>query len=327
MFWKQRSDRSWQMRAKYSPTVVERDADRLWWVKNGGGYGLLDDGSQMSDVYYQFDHEGYDRFGYDERGVDRAGHTIRDYQIEELYSEILTKGSPPLYAKPVSVYWHAATVVAESMAERFPGLSVINPQDVATSEPHIAIHVSKMGVYGVRLILEDMDGAPRSLEVVFDAAADSRADTWAVNIAARSGGETRRTGLQAVKSLNEVLEFTRSNVAAYDPDRRLYDVLVVESGDGLIHLDAHHRSERASGDILGTVYASDAASAIETLARRFQPGGTVQRMASRGLRRLGAELPAPDAGVSILAGEEVQSGGGRFAPMAGPRISGGSRPY
>ena len=213
------------------------------------------------------------------------------------------------------------------MVERFHELPVINPQDAKPSVPHIAIHVGKNGGYGVRLVMEDMDGSPRSLEVAFDADGNSPTDTWSVNITARSGGETRRTGRPVVTTRSEALDFTRSTVAAYDPDRRLYDVLVVESGDGLIYLDAHHRSERASGDILGTVYASDAASAIETLARRFQPGGTVQRMASRGLRRLGAELPSVEAEVSNSMTEHPRSGSNRFAPWNDPTTSGGPRPY
>ncbi|MCZ7861815.1 hypothetical protein O9X98_10525 [Agrobacterium salinitolerans] len=315
------------MRAKYSPTVVDRDFDRLWWAKNGGGYGLLEDGSQMTDAYYQFDHEGFDRFGYDERGVDRAGHTVRDYEIEELYNEILTRGLPPRYSKPVSQYWHAATAIADNMSERFSELPVVNPQDPTPSAPHIAIHVGKNGGYGVRLVLEDMDGSPRSLEVAFDADGNSLTDTWSVNVTARSGGETRRTGRQSVVARSEALDFARSTVAAYDPDRRLYDVLVVESGDGMIYLDAHHRSERARGDILGTVYASDAASAIEALARRFQPGGTVQRMASRGLRRLGAELPSIEARVSNSAAEAPRSGSELPAPWNAPPGLCGPRPY
>ncbi|MDW9478904.1 hypothetical protein GOB57_09425 [Sinorhizobium meliloti] len=316
------------MRAKYSPTIVEKDLDRLWWVRNGGGYGLLDDGSQMSDVYHQFDHEGYDRFGYDERGIDRAGYTVRDYEIEELYNEVLTKGLPPRYSKSVSEYWHAVMAVAEYMAERFPELDVINPQDPAPAAPHIAIHVVQDGGYGARLVLEDVDGSPRSLDIVFDAIADGSrpADIWAVNIVARSGGETRRTGRQALHSRADALDFAQGAVSAYDPDRRLYDVLIVEGGDGLIYLAAHHRSERARGDVLGTVYASDAASAIETLARRFEPGGTVQRMAARGLRRLGAELPSIDAGVSNFADAQPSSEVGQLDYVARTDEPGGPRP-
>jgi hypothetical protein len=281
------------MRGKYSPTIADRESNTLWWVLNGGGYGLLEDGSQMSNHYYRFDHEGYDRFGYNERGIDRAGYTVRDYEAEELHSEVLMRGLPPRYSKPVSEYWHAVMETAEAMNGRFPDLTVIDPQGKPPVAPHIAINVSENGGYGISVVLDNADGLPRSLNVTFDAIADmARPDLWSVNVTARSGGETRRTGRQSL-SLTDALDFARGTVAAYDPDRRLYDVLVVEGGDGNIYLDARHRSERANGDILGTVYASDRASAIETLARRYQPGGTVQRMASRGIRHLGAELPPP----------------------------------
>ncbi|MCV9963604.1 hypothetical protein OIU34_17025 [Pararhizobium sp. BT-229] len=316
------------MRGKYSPTIVERDLNPLWWAQNGGGYGLLDDGSQMSDAYHQFDHEGYDRFGYNERGIDRADYTVRDYQVEELYTEVLTRGLPHRYSKSVSDYWHAVMAIADSMNGRFPDLAVVDPQGQAPSAPHIAVHVVENGGYGIRLVLEDADGSPRSLDVVFDAVVDPNrpADRWSVNVTARSGGETRRTGRQSLP-LADALEFARDTVSAYDPDRRLYDVLIVESGDGHVYLDARHRSERANGDILGSVYASDHASAIETLARRYQPGGTVQRMASRGLRRLGAELPSVASEVSNFGPGHPDSGGGRFASSDGPRQSGRTRAY
>lgn len=316
------------MRGKYSPTIVDRDRNPLWWALNGGGYGLLEDGSQMSDHYHMFDHEGYDRFGYNERGIDRAGYTVRDYQVEELYAEVLTRGLPPRYSKPVADYWHAVMAVADFMGGRFPDLDVVDPQGMAPAMPHIAVHVLENGGYGIRLVLDDADGAARSLDVVFDAVADPHcpADLWSVNVIARSGGETRRTGRQSLP-LSDALEFARDTVAAYDPDRRLYDVLILEGGDGQVYLDARHRSERASGDILGTVYASDHASAIETLARRYQPGGTVQRMASRGLRRRGAELPSVAHEVSNSIADRRASGGERYAPLEGPGPSGGPPSY
>ncbi|MBY3151114.1 hypothetical protein HFO56_01645 [Rhizobium laguerreae] len=284
------------MRGKYSPTIVERNADPLWWARNGGGYGLLDDGSQMSDVYHQFDHEGYDRFGYNERGIDRDGNSVRDYEVEELFAEVLTRGLPVRHSKSVTEYWHAVTEVAERIAERFPGLPVVAPQDGRPQTPHIGFYVAENGGYGVRLVLDDVDHSPRSLDIVFDAVDSSRLrDLWSVNVVARSGGETRRTAGQALNR-EEAMEFARTTTSAYDPDRRLYDVLIVQGGDGVIFLEARQRSERARGDILGTVYASEAAAAIETLARRFEPGGTVQRMAFWGLRRIGAGMPMASAG-------------------------------
>lgn len=318
------------MRGKYSPTIIERNADPLWWARNGGGYGLLDDGSQMSDVYYQFDHEGFDRFGYNERGVDREGNSVRDYEVEELYEEVLTRGLPVRHSKSVTDYWYAVTEVAERISERFPGLPVFNPQDGRPHTAHIVFHVVENGGYGVRLVLDDVDGSPRSLDIVFDAFDDSRTDLWSVSVVARSGGETRRTAGHAL-SREEAMEFATSTISAYDPDRRLYDVLIVQGGDGVIFLEARHRSERARGDILGTVYASEAAAAIETLARRFEPGGTVQRMAFWGLRRIGARSPVASAEVSQSLVETNESGGERFAAVHETAdnvpASGGPRPY
>lgn len=318
------------MRGKYSPTIVDRNSDPLWWARNGGGYGLLQDGSQMSDVHHQFDHEGYDRFGYNERGIDREGNSVRDYEVEELYEEVLTRGLPVRHSKSVTDYWYAINEVAERIAERFPGLPVMAPQDGRPKTPHIGFYVVDSGGYGVRLVLDDADGSPRSLDIVFDAVNDGlNADLWSVNVVARSGGETRRTAGQAF-TRKEALEFAKATTSAYDPDRRLYDILIVQGGDGVIFLEARHRSERARGDILGTVYASEPAAAIETLARRFEPGGTVQRMAFWGLRRIGARSPVASAEVSQSLVGNQDSGGERFAAHEttdnGP-ASGGPRPY
>lgn len=285
------------MRGKYSPTIADRESDRFWWAKNGGGYGLLDDGSQMSESHQQYDHEGFDRFGYGVHGRDRLGNTVRDYEIEALYEEVLTRGLPSRNAKSVSDYWMIAMEVADTMGKRFPGLQILMPQEGRPSTPHIAVHVVASGGYGVKLVLEEMDGSPRSLDIVFDATinVDHSNDVWSVSVIARSGGETRQVGHQDDRDLSRA--FAQSMIAAFDPDRQLFDVMIVEGGDGSVYLDARHRSERASGDILGTVYASTSASAIETLSRRFQPGGTVQRMAYRGLRRIGALLPSLDGDV------------------------------
>jgi hypothetical protein len=286
------------MRGKYSPTINERNRDPHWWARNGGGYGLLHDGSQMSDIYYQFDHEGYDRFGYNERGLDRERYSVRDYEVAELYEEVLTRGLPVRHSKSVTEYWHALSDVAERIADRFSGLPVLAPQHGRPQTPHIGFYVAENGGYGVRLVLEDADGSPRSLDIVFDAANDGRAsDLWSVNVVARSGGETRRTSGRDL-SRKDAMDFAKSTVSAFDPDRRLYDVFIAQGGDGVIFLEARHRSERAHGDILGTVYASEPAVAIETLARRFEHGGIVQRMAFWGLRRIGARSPVASAEVS-----------------------------
>jgi hypothetical protein len=123
------------------------------------------------------------------------------------------------------------------------------------------------------------------------------------------------------------VEFALATLSAFDPDRRLYDVLIVRGGDGVIFLEARHRSERARGDILGTVYASEAGAAIETLARRFEPGGTVQHMALWGLRRLGTQPPSIFAEVS-QSGRQTTDGD-RFVPEpdTGTPSFGGQRPY
>ena len=288
------------MRGKYSPTISERYIDQYWWVRNGGGYGLLADGTQMSETYADFDHEGYDPFGYGRNGRDRAGHSVRDYAgSEELFYQTVEEyqGTHNV-GKPAHEYWTAVTEVAALMEDRFPGLPVVHPQDDRPGTPHIAIHVVKGGGYAVELRLEDADGAPRSLDIRFDdgAGGSSRADrTWTVNAVARSGGETRRAALCMMETSAPVLSFAADAVSAYDPDRLLHDVLVSEGGDGSVYLEARPRSERARGDVLGSVYASDAKSAIETLAARYEDGGTVQRMAARGIRRLGQarrELPS-----------------------------------
>ncbi|MCS4089668.1 hypothetical protein [Rhizobium sp. BK176] len=318
------------MRAKYSPTIEECNADPLWWARNGGGYGLLHDGSQMSDVYYQFDHEGYDRFGYNERGIDRDGNSVRDYEVAELYEEVLTRGLPVRHSKSVSDYWYAVTEVAERIAERFPALPVKAPQDGRPQTPHIGFYVGENGGYGVRLVLEDADGSPRSLNIAFDAVNDGRnRDLWSVNVVAQSGGETRRTAAQA-QTRKEAMDFAKATTSAFDPDRRLYDVLIAQGGDGVIYLEARHRSERARGDILGTVYASEPAAAIDTLARRFEPGGIVQRMAFWGLRRIGARSPFASAEVSQSLVASADSGDGDFAPTIDNEAShspSGPRPY
>ena len=158
------------MRGKFSPTISERYVDRLWWVRNGGGYGLLADGSQMSENYQHYDHEGYDPFGYAANGRDRAGYSIRDYDgSEDLFS--LTAGEWKgvwLSGKSVHEYWTAATEVAAMMEDRFRGLATFHPQDERPVGPHIAIRVIEGGGYGVELTLEDIDGAPRGLDIRFD---------------------------------------------------------------------------------------------------------------------------------------------------------------
>lgn len=279
------------MRGKYSPTVIEREANPQWWAQNGGGYGLLADGSRMSETYHTYDHEGFDRFGYDRAGLDRAGNSVRDYQVEETYNEVLTRGLPVRSAKSVSEYWHAVGSACAVIKGRFPDFRVLDPQDERPPAPHIAVYVAESGGYGVRLSLDEIGGTPRSLDIVFDGIADPKTppDAWSVAVTARSGGETRRLSKDGV-GFGEAMAHVRDAVCAYDPDRRLFDVLVCESGDGQVYLESRHRAERSAGDILGTVYASDRVSAIEAFARRYQPGGTIQRMAARGLRRMEAEM-------------------------------------
>jgi hypothetical protein len=127
------------------------------------------------------------------------------------------------------------------------------------------------------------------------------------------------------------MEFAKATTSAYDPDRRLYDVLIAQGGDGVIFLEARHRSERARGDILGSVYAPEPAAAIEALARRFEPGGTVQRMAFWGLRRIGARSPVASTEVSqSLVGSQDfgdESFASTFENEGNLAASGAPRPY
>lgn len=281
------------MRAKFSPTISERYIDRLWWVRNGGGYGLLEDDSQMSDTYHQFDHEGFDSFGYDRWGRDRAGNSIRDYESSEaLFSDMVEARDVYKYVKPVSEYWHAVTMVASQMADRYPGLMIVDPQAERPDHPHIALHVVKGGGYGVKLTLENVDGAPRSIDVRFDdgTGGSSRKDhAWSVNVITQSGGEITQAALCLVDSMEVVLDFAFEAVSSFDPDRLLFEVRIEEGGNGTVFLSANSKGECSSGDVLGNIYAASPSSALEAFALRFEEGGVVRRMAARGLCRIAAE--------------------------------------
>jgi len=274
------------MRGKYSPTISERYVDRLWWFRNGGGYGLLEDGSQMSDTYFHFDHEGYDQFGYDRHGRDRAGNSLRDYEAsEDLFAETAAAVTPT--GKATATYWPLVTAVASAMAERFPSAAILHPQDDAVTVPNIRIHVA--GGYAVRLGLEDAGGFERSLEVRFDdgTGGSSRTDRcWSAVCIDRSGGEARSEALCMVDTAGEVLEFALAAVRAYDPDRDLFDIAITEGGDGTVSLQAVPRAKRAGGDLLGAVYSPDAEAALVSFASRCEPGGVLARMAAKSARGL-----------------------------------------
>lgn len=308
------------MRGKYSPTISERYIDHFWWFKNGGGYGLLADGLQMTDTYFDFDHEGFDQFGYGPTGRDRAGHTMKEYLgssdlFSEIASEYSNKQAP---AKSVSDYWNASMQVAAMLENRFTDVPLVLPQERRPEEPHIRIAALPQGGYGVRLELEDAADAPRSLEIRFDDGTGGGSNTkteWSVNVISTSGGETRKAALCMVDGMPAALAFASEAISSYDPDRMIHDVRIMESGDGTVYLEAAPRGMRISGDILGCVYAPDPAAAIEVFASRYEAGGAMHRLAARTLRRLSATQTAHLSAEPELSTDAMSSSASRPMTM------------
>ncbi len=279
------------MRGKYSPTILERYVDRQWWFRNGGGYGLLADGTQMSETYHSFDHEGFDQFGYGREGHDRAGYSIRDYEgSEELFSEIANEFSGMKKAgKSVDEYWTALRVIVDAVNDRFSDLPLVHPQEDLPDRPYLALRSIAGSSYGIDLRLEDIDGMARSLEISFDdgTGGSSRQDiTWTVHVVETAGGQKRRNAICMMEAMDAALEFAVGSVKRFDPDRNLYDVYIAEGGDGVVYLDAVQRNDSLSGDFMACLCADDRRSAIEKFASRFEEGGVISRMAERGIRRL-----------------------------------------
>lgn len=279
------------MRGKYSPTILERYVDRQWWFRNGGGYGLLDDGSQMSETYHSVDHEGFDQFGYGREGHDRAGYSIRDYEgSEELFSAVANEFSGKKRAgKSVSEYWTALRAITDEIDARFAGLPLVLPQEDLPKRPYLALRSIAGASYGIDLRLEDVDGMARSLEICFDdgTGGSSRQDiTWTVNVVETAGGQKRRNAVCMIETMDAALEFALESVARFDPDINLYDIYIAEGGDGVVYLDAVPRNDSLSGDFMACLCADGRRSAIEKFSSRFEEGGVIARMAERGIRRL-----------------------------------------
>jgi hypothetical protein len=299
------------MRGKISPTIIERYVDRYWWMKNGGGYGMLPDGSHMTETYHFFDHEGYDQFGYDSTGRDRAGHGLRDYEADDgLFTHVA--GEAERYrarGRSAGDYWPALVAVSEALAARFPQVVVLDPQDPPVV-PSIRRFLASGGYYGVRLALDPEAGHERSLEIRFDdgAGGSSRlSDGWTVNAVARAGGETRQCALCFMDTRETVIAEALSFVAAFDPDRELHSIHVMEDGDGSIRLLAvpHGSAQPRGGDRLGSAYGSDPETAIMTFIADKEPGGPIHRMGIRGIERLRRDArhqhPATNASGAIVA--------------------------
>lgn len=279
------------MRAKYSPTISERYVDRRWWFANGGGFGLLEDGRPMTDRYQPFDHEGFDQFGYNENGRDRAGYSMRDYESsEDLYATVCD--SPdfrPLKGKSVSDYWLAVSGVVDVLGERFPNLPITLPQEHRAEGPGISVYLTQKRSYGVVLRMPDVDGMARTLDIRFDdgtGGSSPERREWSVNVVANTCGDIRRAALCMIDTFEGAVAFASAEIAEYAPDRLVHDVILAEGGDGVTFLKAVPHGRAPDGDILGSVYAGDARSAIEKLAGRFEVGGPISRMAARGIRRL-----------------------------------------
>jgi hypothetical protein len=281
------------MRAKYSPTISERYTDRHWWTKNGGGFGLLSNGRSMTSEYQNYDHEGFDPFGYASNGRDRKGYTVRDYESsDELYSDVAAewRQKPPT-CKTVSAYWGAVASVIDRLVERFPHLPVSLPQQKPEG-PGVSIYLIEGGGYGVAVRLPDVDGLPRTMDIRFDDGTGGSSPykpEWSVNVITNACGEITRNALCLVETSEAAVRFASEEIADYDPDRFIHDVTLVEGGDGVSYLKAVPYGVRSNGDVIGSVHAIDAATAIAKVASRFRPGGPVTRMAERGISRLRRE--------------------------------------
>lgn len=298
------------MRAKFSPTVGVRYAVRDWWLRNGGGYGLLDDGTNMSEEYHDLDHEGYDPFGYDAHGRDRAGHTLREYDADvELFGEVAAEWETRPAGKTPSDYWHAVTAVVERMSARFPHLPVTDPQHGFPPEPGIRRTVGGDGAYGVTLYLEPEAGFERSFAVRFDdgTGGSRRTDPeWTAHVITKVGGETRRFASCLVDDYDTVVADVARAFDAFDPESMLHDVFVVEAGDGTVRLDAVKRRDVGAvppGDRIGTVYGQDPAAALARYASTLDRGGPLSRMATRGLMALAAKAPSASRPATAVAPE------------------------
>lgn len=286
------------MRAKYSPTVSERYLDSYWWHKNGGGHGLLPDGSTMSATYHRFDHEGYNAFGYDKHGRDRAGFTAHDYECSpELYNETAERSKiSARYGKTVSDYWPQVERATQILLSRFPGMEVFDPQDGDGSG--IRRFVDKRGIYGVKADFGTEAGNPRSLTIRFDDGAGGsgpRDDSWTVTIITRLGEQTSRRALCMVDTADMLFPEIESAVVSFDPNDCLFEIKLVECGDGSFNLEVLEKGEPSDwGDTLAIVAAEDRLSALERFADGTRPGGPLSRLAARRISAELARLPAPE---------------------------------
>jgi hypothetical protein len=280
------------MRGKVSPTVAEMFLDRHWWMKRGGGYGLMTDGSSMSDSYHRIDHNGYDQFGYNVYGKDRAGHTVRDYEhAEELFYEISMRAGTYFRGpgKTASEYWSVLRSLTERLADLYPELPVFEPQHGAGDAPGIYRLVDERGVYSVKALLSPEAGMERSYEIRLDDGTGGPrriGDTsWTFSEVVNAGGETRRYAACLVDDLDGVLAEFRHRCADWNPRLRIHDIVIAETGAGKAYLAAVARTTGAvPPDGIGTVYADDAVQALEQFSTKTSPGGALERFASRGLR-------------------------------------------
>lgn len=285
-------------RHKYSPTIIERYLDSAWWLRNGGGYGLLPDGGAMNDRYHAYDHDGYDAFGYDLNGKDRAGHTVRDYLVDpDLYGEVVDAVQGKACSVPNAAhYWPLVRAISDHASERFPDLPVSDPQDRAPSRPGIHRLRHASGAYSVLVRFEDEAGSPRSVEVRVESAGEANgAARWFGRVLTRQAGETSVTRIDPVGSFGFTLA-AQAAIDAFDPFRDLHDIHIVEARDGSAYLRATPRSQpEPEGDRVGTVYARDPEQALARFAASASEGGPLFRMAARGAAALRRESGSPPA--------------------------------